>query len=198
MATADGQDGLVTHAARLGGVSTASLVAADPDRAAGFAVRAGPVYANFARQRYDREALEALFVLAESVDAHGRLRALFGGEPVNQTEGRAALHTALRGDLSGTESGSEAHAQALAVRERMRGLVDDLVGSEVTDVVSVGIGGSDLGPRLVVDALAPAVGGRFRVHFLSNVDGAAAQRVLASLDRARTAVLLISKTFGTQ
>lgn len=198
MATTNGLDGLTSLAARLDGVSTTSLVAADPGRATGFAVRAGPVYANFARQRYDREALEALFALAESLDAPGRLRALFGGEPVNQTEGRAALHTALRGDLTGTESGREAHAQAVVVRERMRALADQIAASHVTDIVSVGIGGSDLGPRLVVDALAPIVGGRFRVHFLSNVDGAAAQRVLAKLDPARTAVLLISKTFGTQ
>ena len=198
MATTTGLDALASHAARVEGVSTPDLVAADPSRAAGFAVRAGPVYANFARQRYDRGALEALFAVAEAMDAPGRLRALFGGEAVNQTEGRAALHTALRGELTGTESGREAHAQALAVRERMRALIEELAASPVTDIVSVGIGGSDLGPRLVVDALAPVVGGRFRVHFLSNVDGAAAQRVLARLDPVRTAVLLISKTFGTQ
>ncbi|KGM55600.1 glucose-6-phosphate isomerase [Lysobacter daejeonensis GH1-9] len=198
MATTNGLDELVSFAARLEGVSTAALVAADPARAAGFAVRAGPVYANFARQRYDRAALEALFAVAESVGAEERLRALFSGEPVNATEGRAALHTALRGDLTGTESGRQAHAMAQEVRERMRALIDGLAVSQVTDIVSVGIGGSDLGPRLVVDALAPVVGGRFRVHFLSNVDGAAAQRVLAQLDPARTAVLLISKTFGTQ
>ncbi|MGO4779113.1 glucose-6-phosphate isomerase, partial [Lysobacter sp. 2RAB21] len=68
----------------------------------------------------------------------------------------------------------------------------------VTDIVSVGIGGSDLGPRLAVDALTGATPGRFRVHFLSNVDGHAAQRTLAGLDPKRTAALLISKTFGTQ
>lgn len=198
MAGANGLGELASHAARLEGVSTASLVAADPGRAAGFALRAGPVYANFARQRYDREALEALFALAESLGTPERLRALFAGEPVNQTEGRAALHTALRGDLTGTESGRQAHAMALEVRERMRELADALAESQVTDIVSVGIGGSDLGPRLVVDALAPVVGGRFRVHFLSNVDGAAAQRLLSRLEPARTAVLLISKTFGTQ
>ena len=73
MATTNGLDGLTSLAARLDGVSTTSLVAADPGRATGFAVRAGSVYANFARQRYDREALEALFALAESVDAPGRL-----------------------------------------------------------------------------------------------------------------------------
>ncbi len=82
-------------------------------------------------------------------------------------------------------------------RERMQALVASLQASAVTDVVSVGIGGSDLGPRLVVDALAPA-NARLRVHFISNVDGNAARRVLAPLDPARTAAIVISKTFGTQ
>ncbi|WP_295958589.1 glucose-6-phosphate isomerase, partial [uncultured Xanthomonas sp.] len=75
---------------------------------------------------------------------------------------------------------------------------DALAQTEVTDIVSVGIGGSDLGPRLVADALRPVTGARFRVHFVSNVDGAAMQRTLATLDPARTAGVLISKTFGTQ
>ncbi|WP_267102670.1 glucose-6-phosphate isomerase, partial [Xanthomonas sacchari] len=77
-------------------------------------------------------------------------------------------------------------------------LIDALAQTEVTDIVSVGIGGSDLGPRLVADALRPVTGARFRVHFVSNVDGAAMQRTLATLDPARTAGVLISKTFGTQ
>jgi len=75
--------------------------------------------------------------------------------------------------------------------------VAGLEASDATDIVSIGIGGSDLGPRLVADALA-LPGARFRVHFISNVDGHAAQRVLASLDPARTAAIVISKTFGTQ
>src|SRR5690606_10175155 len=110
---------------------------------------------------------------------------------------RAALHTALRGDASSATLARECAALAVQARERMRGLVDALERSGVTDIVSVGIGGSDLGPRLVVDALA-LPGARFRVHFLSNVDGNAVQRTLAGLDPARTAAILISKTFGTQ
>ncbi len=80
----------------------------------------------------------------------------------------------------------------------MYALIAGLDASEVTDIVSVGIGGSDLGPRLVVDALRPISQGRFRVHFVSNVDGAAMRRTLDMLDPSRTAGILISKTFGTQ
>lgn len=184
------------HAARLRDTRTPELLLAEPDRARDLALRAGPLYANFARQSYDRAALEALFGLLADADAKGRIRAQFDGEPINLTERRAVLHTALRSDLSPAPAARAAHQQALEARARMRALVEALEGSEVTDVVSVGIGGSDLGPRLAVDALAD--GRRLRVHFLSNVDGHAADRVLAGLDPRRTAGILISKTFSTQ
>ncbi|MBB1087435.1 glucose-6-phosphate isomerase [Lysobacter sp. SG-8] len=184
------------HAARLRDTRTPELLLAEPDRARDLALRAGPLYANFARQSYDRAALEALFGLLADADAKGRIRAQFDGEPINLTERRAVLHTALRSDLSPAPAARAAHQQALEARTRMRALVEALEGSEVTDVVSVGIGGSDLGPRLAVDALAD--GRRLRVHFLSNVDGHAADRVLAGLDPRRTAGILISKTFSTQ
>lgn len=175
-----------------------TLIADDPARAQDFALRVGPVYANFARQHFDREALAALFDIAARADAPARVKALFDGEKINLTEGRSVLHTALRGDLSDAPVAKQAHAQALEARQRMRALVDALAATDITDIVSVGIGGSDLGPRLAVDALSGPKPGRFRVHFLSNVDGHAAQRVLAGLDPERTAAVLISKTFGTQ
>ena len=143
-----------------------------------------PLYANFARQRYDRIALDALFALAAEADLAGAMQRQLDGEIVNSTEGRAALHTALRGGLSLAAAGP--HAQARRARERMQALVASLQASAVTGVVSVGIGG-----------LAPA-NARLRVHFISNVDGNAARRVLAPLDPARTAAIVISKTFGTQ
>ena len=193
-----GFDALRAQAARAQAKPLRQLIVEDPARARDFALRCGPLYANFARQHYDREALAALFAFAEAADLRGALKRLFDGEPVNPTEGRAALHTALRGDLTGAAVAHDAYMQAAAVRIRMRELVARLEDSAVTDIVSVGIGGSDLGPRLVVDALSGPKPGRFRVHFLSNVDGSAAQRVLAGLDPARTAAVLISKTFGTQ
>ena len=193
-----GFDALQSHASRLRGASLPGLLAQDPARAGDFALRNGALYFNFARQSYDREALDALLALARSRDLAAAYRRLFDGEKVNVTEGRAALHTALRGDHSDAAVAREAFAAAVEVRKRMAALVAELQASDVTDIVSVGIGGSDLGPRLVADALRDPLPGRFRVHFLSNVDGAAAQRVLAPLDPKRTAAILISKTFGTQ
>lgn len=188
---------LDAHAQRLAEASLRDLIAADPARAGDLALRVGPLYASFARQRIDRAAFAALLDFARERDFAGALRRLFDGEPVNATEGRAALHTALRSDLSTAAVARDAHAEAVQARERMAGLVARLEAGGVTDIVSIGIGGSDLGPRLAVDALA-APDARFRLHFLSNVDGHAAQRTLAGLDPARTAAILISKTFGTQ
>ena len=189
--------GLDAHARRLADASLQGLIAADPARAQDFALRVGPLYASFARQRIDRDALAALFGFARERDFPGALRRLFDGEPVNATEGRAALHTALRGESSPAAIARGAHADAVRARARMADLVARLEAGGVTDIVSIGIGGSDLGPRLAVDALAQA-DARFKVHFLSNVDGHAAQRVLAGLDPARSAAIVISKTFGTQ
>jgi len=188
---------LDAHAERLAETPLRDLIAADPARAEDFALRVGPLYASFARQHIDRAALVALFAMARERDFSGALRRLFDGESVNATEGRAALHTALRSDLSTATVARDAHFEAANARQRMAALVAQLEAGGVTDIVSIGIGGSDLGPRLAVDALAQP-DARFRVHFLSNVDGHAVERVLGGLDPARTAAILVSKTFGTQ
>jgi glucose-6-phosphate isomerase len=194
---------LAEQTRRLQGASLSQLNLDDPARVSDFALRVGPLYASFARQSYDRQAWQALLALARDADLVGAMQRLVDGEPVNVTEGRAALHTALRGEVSESPTARAAHADALRARARMRAMVEALAATDVTDIVSVGIGGSDLGPRMVVDALAqpdaPAVGRmRPRVHFISNVDGAAAQRTLSALDPRTSAAILISKTFGTQ
>lgn len=191
------QHDLQQHGLRVQAMPMAELIAADPQRARDFALRVGPLYASFARQRYDRQAWAALLQVAADADLSGALRRLFDGELVNVTEQRAALHSALRSDLGRSQFAREAHAKARAAQQQMAQLRQQLEASEVTDIISVGVGGSDLGPRLVVDALAPA-NPRFRLHFLSNVDGHALQRCLSGLDPRHTAVVLVSKSFGTQ
>ncbi|MGY0505371.1 glucose-6-phosphate isomerase [Luteimonas sp. e5] len=186
------------HAARLAEVPLARLLAEDPARAGDFALRVGPLYANFARQRYDREALGALFEFARDADFPDALRRLADGEAVNPSEGRAALHTALRGEASATAEATAAHAMANEALQRMQQLVQAIHDDpSIHDVVSVGIGGSDLGPRLVVDALRIAKP-RLCVHFVSNVDATAITRCLDQLDPAHTAGIVISKSFGTR
>ncbi|MBP8080954.1 MAG: glucose-6-phosphate isomerase, partial [Arenimonas sp.] len=189
---------LSRHAARLVDEQLSGLVAADKERSRDFALRVGPLYANFARQRIDREALEGLFELARAAAVAPAIRAMFDGEMVNRSEARPALHTALRGELGRGPVFAAARAQALAAQQRMQSLIRMLEESVVTDVINVGIGGSDLGPRLAVEALQDFSSGRFRIHFLNNADASSAQHLLARLDPARTAVVLVSKSFGTQ
>ncbi|MEO6365004.1 MAG: glucose-6-phosphate isomerase [Luteimonas sp.] len=193
-----GLAGLRDHAARLAGQSISRLLGDDAARATDFALRVGPLYANFSRQRYDRSALAALMAVGREAGIPQAFRALFDGDKVNASEARPALHTALRSNLGATAIAREAHATALAARERMSALIAELEASGVTDIVNVGIGGSDLGPRLVVDALKDFQSGRFRLHFITNVDGSDAQGTLRGLDPAHTAAILVSKTFGTQ
>ncbi len=161
-------------------------------------LRAGGVHACFARQGLDAAALDALLALAADADLPAALRALVDGQPVNGSERRPALHTALRADLSPAPAARAAHAAAREVWPRMAALADGIGARGIEDVVCIGIGGSDLGPRLLVQALAgQGIAGRPRVHMLSNVDGHALAACLDGLDPARSAVLLVSKSFRT-
>ncbi|MGH8029894.1 MAG: glucose-6-phosphate isomerase [Arenimonas sp.] len=189
---------LVAHSARLSDVPLRALLAADPARAADFALQAGPLYASFARQRYDRDALAALLALAQAAGTTDAMRALVEGEQVNASEARAALHTALRSTLGTSATARVAQSEAAAARTRMQALAAQLDATNVTDIVHVGIGGSDLGPRLASEALRDFERGRFRVHFLGNADAHPLHRLLPTLDPAGTAVVLVSKSFGTQ
>lgn len=198
MQSPDWLDRLSPHAARMSDTHLRDLIAADPARASDFALRVGPLYASFARQKYDRQAWSALVELADSADLKAAVAELFEGETVNTSENRPALHSALRSDLGRSAVARRAHAEARAARLRMAELVSELEASPVTEIINVGIGGSDLGPRLIADALADTGSRRFRVHFLANVDGHAAQRILRGLDPERTAAILVSKSFGTQ
>ncbi len=167
-------------------------------RAENMSLELGALQARFARQRVDEEALNALFALAESSSMSSAIRDLFNGKQVNQSEHRAALHTALRSNLAESAEAISANTLAIDSHRQMQVLIEQLEAGDVTDIINVGIGGSDLGPRLAVDALRDFHSGRFRIHFISNVDGSCAQHVLQSLDPKRTAAILVSKTFGTQ
>lgn len=189
---------LAAEAERLKTVSLQQLMQQDPQRAQGFALRVGPLYANFARQHYDRQALDMLFKLAAEAELGVAMQRLVDGEKVNVSEHRAALHTALRGDISAAQAAQAAYREAQAALARMQALVAAIhADTGITDVVSIGIGGSDLGPRMVVDALQQAHA-RLRVHFVSNIDAVAITRVLAGLRPENTLGIVISKSFGTQ
>ena len=198
---------LAAHHREVRGLHLRELLARDPQRFERFSRRVGDLLFDFSRHRITEESLERLLALAREADVEGWRARLFAGERVNFTEGRAALHMALR-NRSGrpmTVDGEDVMPKVRAVLARMRAFVEAVRGGEwrghtgraITDVVNIGIGGSDLGPRMACEALRPYGGGGPRVHFVANVDGADLADTLAGLDPERTLFVVASKTFST-
>ncbi|MCJ8308661.1 MAG: glucose-6-phosphate isomerase [Rhizobiaceae bacterium] len=184
----------------------AGLFADDPDRFATFSARCGDILFDYSKNNLSSAQLDGLFKLARAADLPGKRAALFAGEHINITEDRAVQHTALR-DLSATSimiDGEDMLPEIADVRRRMsefaNGVRDGSIGGQggkFTDIVNVGIGGSDLGPVMVTAGLAPYHDGP-NVHFVSNVDGADISDVLAGLNASTTLFIVASKTFTTQ
>ena len=181
------------------GVLLSDLFAHDANRAETFTTTAAGISLDISKHFVNQALLAAFTELADSVNVSGCMQALVSGEHVNNTEQRAALHTALR-DPAGPEH--EQVAQALA---QMNALVERVhagswlgaTGLRITDVVNIGIGGSDLGPKMVCEALADYHTGHVKLHFVSNVDPACLTQTLAQIDPARTLFIVASKSFGT-
>ncbi|MGD9295715.1 MAG: glucose-6-phosphate isomerase [Roseobacter sp.] len=170
----------------------------DADRAAAFSVRAGDMLFDYSKTNIDAQTLDVLLKLYEAADVAAKRDAMFAGQPINDTEGRAVLHTALR-NLDGGPvrvDGKDVMPGVLSTLERMRAFAEEVRNGPVTDVVNIGIGGSDLGPAMAVDALAPYRDGP-RCHFVSNVDGAHIADTLRGLNARTTLVIVASKTFTT-
>lgn len=170
----------------------------DGTRADDFAVETQHMRFDYSKTNIDAETRDLLLALAEKADVAARREAMFSGAEINETEGRAVLHTALR-NLDGdpvTVDGVDVMPEVLATLERMAAYADEVRGSAITDVVNIGIGGSDLGPAMATQALSPYHDGP-RCHFVSNVDGAHIADVLRGLDAKTTLVIVASKTFTT-
>ncbi|HCQ66361.1 MAG TPA: glucose-6-phosphate isomerase, partial [Rhodobacteraceae bacterium] len=176
------------------------------DRAAAFSIRADGLLFDYSKTTIDAGARDLLLQLAARARLSERREAMFTGEKINETEGRAVLHTALRDPGPGPVSvdGRDVLAGVHETLERMEDFADGLrtgrvrtpQGGRFTDVVNIGIGGSDLGPAMATPALAPYHDGP-RVHYVSNVDGAQIHDVIKGLDPATTLVVVASKTFTT-
>ncbi len=182
-----------------------ALFQADPSRADRFSAALGDMRLDYSKTGLDDDIRAALIDLCDRRGVAARREAMFTGAPINQTEGRAVLHTALR-NLDGGPvmvDGADVMPDIRATLERMRAFSDAVragslcgAGGAFTDVVNIGIGGSDLGPAMAVLALSPCHDGP-RCHFVSNVDGAHIADTLAGLDPRRTLVIVASKTFTT-
>jgi len=181
------------------------LFQANPARFDQCSVETDGLLLDYSKQPVDAETWRALMALAEACDLPALRAAMFDGTAVNNTEGRAALHTALRQPAEEPGPAGEAnHRDVMDTRARMAELAKRIRGGEHTGatgkpirhVINIGIGGSDLGPRLVLEALAPMVDGP-EVHFVANVDGVELERALAVCDPETTLVLVVSKSFST-
>ena len=167
-------------------------------RADAFSVQTQHMRFDYSKTNIDARTRAMLLALAESAGVADRAEAMFGGAEINETEGRAVLHTALR-NLDGDPvmvDGQDVMPGVLDTLKRMEAYADEVRGSAITDVVNIGIGGSDLGPAMAVQALSPYHDGP-RCHFVSNVDGAHIADTLRGLDAKTTLVIVASKTFTT-
>ena len=166
----------------------------DPDRLARFSMDVAGLHFDFSKTHLTPEAVAAFTTLADKRDLKGRRAALFGGEIVNPSENRPATHTAERG-----EGAPDDVAEARHYHERMRAVIDAIEGGTLGDVrhiLHVGIGGSALGPDLLVDALGRE-DRRYQVAIVSNIDGVALEDVFERFDPAATLLVIASKTFTT-
>jgi glucose-6-phosphate isomerase len=199
---------LEAHAAGLRGTSLRTLFAEDPERFGRFSGSLDDLLVDWSKQRVTEESMRLLVDLARACDVEGRRDAMLRGEKINATEGRAVLHTALR-NRAGTPvmvDGRDVMPDVQAVLEQMRVFSEAVrdgawrghTGETITDIVNIGIGGSDLGPLMVCEALRPYARADLRAHFVSNVDGAHLVHTLAGLDPAKTLFIVASKTFTTQ
>ena len=182
------------------------LFAADVGRFKNFSAELDDLLLDFSKTALNRPVLDLLLELARVCDVEQKRAAMFNGAPINITENRAVLHTALRNktDRSIFVDGKDVMPEIRGELERLgqfaegvrSGAIKTATGQSFSDVIHIGIGGSDLGPVMSVQALAPYHDGP-RVHFVSNVDGAHLADTIKKLDPARTLVIAASKTFTT-
>ncbi|WP_421739642.1 glucose-6-phosphate isomerase [Caulobacter sp.] len=180
---------------------------AEPDRMADLTLDVAGLHIDLSKQAWDEAGLEAALDLAHAADVEGARARMLAGEAINSSEGRAVLHTALRAPAGADikAQGVPVMAEVEAVRQRMKafaeavrsGQIKGATGKPFKAILHIGIGGSDLGPRLLWDALRP-VKPEIDLRFIANVDGAEFLLTTADLDPAETLVIIVSKTFTTQ
>ncbi|MGQ9491688.1 MAG: glucose-6-phosphate isomerase [Anaerolineae bacterium] len=203
---------LRAHQREMADVHMRDLFARDPDRFTRFSLRVGDILFDYSKNRITEETMALLFDLARQANLSQKINAMFSGEKYNNTEKRAVLHVALRNrsnrpiyvdgvDVMPAVNRVLAHMREFSEAVRS-GAWTGYTGKPITDVVNIGIGGSDLGPKMVCEALKP-YGGRpegppLRVHFVSNVDGTDIVETLKRVDPETVLFLVASKTFTTQ
>ncbi len=198
---------LTKHYKDTKGVEMKVLFAANPNRFDAFSTRFEDILLDYSKNILTDETLPLLIKLAKECGLKAAIDAQFNGEIINETENRAVLHTALRnrGNKSVIVDGKDVMPDVKAVLKKMEGFCSKIIsgswkgytGKAITDVVNIGIGGSDLGPVMVTEALKPYAN-HLKIHFVSNVDATHLAEVLKSIDFETTLFIIASKTFTTQ
>ncbi|HEY1723594.1 MAG TPA: glucose-6-phosphate isomerase [Magnetospirillaceae bacterium] len=199
---------LTTHLETMRSQHIRDLFAADPDRFKHFSLSLDDFLLDYSKNRITAETMKLLFDLAKQAEVEKLRDAMFTGEKINTSENRAVLHIALRArrDATITVDGQNVVPEVARVLDQMKGFADAVrsgkrkgaTGKTFTDVVNIGIGGSDLGPAMAVEALSPFYGNGPKPHFVSNVDGTALRATLERCQPETTLFIIASKTFTTQ
>lgn len=199
---------LIDHQRAMESVHMRDLFAADPERFERFSLQFEDILFDYSKNRIIDETMALLMDLARAADLQAMIDAMFAGEKINNTENRAVLHVALRNRSNRPiiVDGEDVMPAVNAVLAQMREFSDAVRDGDwrgytdraITDVVNIGIGGSDLGPKMVTQALTPYAKPGLNVHFVSNVDGTDIAETLSRVDPETTLFLIASKTFTTQ
>ncbi|HMR15393.1 MAG TPA: glucose-6-phosphate isomerase [Mariniflexile sp.] len=198
---------LQDHYSKINTVHMKDWFAKDKERANKFTIKWDDFYVDFSKNRITEDTISYLLELAKEVKLKEAITSQFSGEQINQTEARAVLHTALRAPKTANfkVDGVNVMPEIYAVKQKIEAFTNDVVngnlkgftGKTFTDVVNIGIGGSDLGPAMVVDALQ-YYKNQLTTHFVSNVDGDHVNEVIKKLNPETTLFVIVSKTFTTQ
>lgn len=205
--TANSWKKLQTHFETIKSVHLKELFKSDPKRAEELTVKWDDFYVDFSKNRITQETLDSLIELANEVDLKDAISKYFEGDIINATEGRAVLHTALRAQENSEVyvDGVNVIPEVFEVKQKIKNFTQAVVsgkhkghsGKSITDIVNIGIGGSDLGPAMVVDSLQ-YYKNHLNTHFVSNVDGDHYKEIIKKLNPETTLFVIVSKTFTTQ
>ncbi len=199
---------LVDHFKEMKSIHMKDLFANDPERFNKYAIRFNDILVDFSKNIITDETLKLFFGLIDEIGLEDAIDKIFSGDRINETEDRAALHIALRNRESNPihVNGRDVMPDINSVLDKIKNFSDKIISGEwkgftnkkITDIVNIGIGGSDLGPVMVTECLRPYAKEGLSVHFVSNVDGTHITETLKLLDPETTLFLVASKTFTTQ
>lgn len=199
---------LIDHYKEMKGVHMKNLFADDPERFNKYAIRFNDILVDYSKNIITDETLKLLLKLADDVGLRDAIDKMFNGDRINETEERAVLHIALRNRENNPiyVNGKDVMPEVNAVLNKMKDFANKIISGEwkgftnkkITDIVNIGIGGSDLGPAMATECLRPYAKEGIAVHFVSNIDGTHIIETLKRLDPETTLFLIASKTFTTQ